>query len=209
MTDVWYLCIAHIRSLSPTDAKWAEWKCKQTNQPRLRAGWGLVPNLWAKFSRERSQRQQTPNNYPLAHTEAWNHANISSQEVELWVRLDDDCCHCGPMMVSLVMYLSTLFYHNDPRKYWEILLRMICTAVIALKCFVLCVCDQQLIYSTQDHIGWHSIRHYTHIWAVCINNTTGQSMKNLICIIYGIGKSGLKLLFPWSSSLRPTMHAAF
>lgn len=95
--------------------------------------------LWATFSRETSQTQQTPNNYPLEYTQAWNHTNSLSQEPELWVQFGDDCCHCGPMMVSLVMYLSVLFYHNERLKLEEIILRMICTAVIASSCFVLCV----------------------------------------------------------------------
>lgn len=80
MTDEWYLCIDHIRSLSTTDAKWAQSKCKQTKEPRLPASWGLVPSLWAKFSKETGQTQQTPNNYSLAYTEAWNHTNSLSKE---------------------------------------------------------------------------------------------------------------------------------
>lgn len=188
MTDVWYLCIDHIRSLSPTDKKWAESKCKQTKQPRLWADWGLVPSLWAKFSRENGQTQQTPNNYPLTYTEAWNHTNSLSQEPELWVQFDDDCCHCGPMMVSLVMYLSVLFYHNELLKYWAIILRMICTAVIALKCFVyVCLRSAVDLFNPRSHLIALDPR-LGVILAACINQTIGQGMKNLFCIIYGIGK---------------------
>lgn len=86
---------------------------------------------------------------------------------------------------------------------------MICTAVIASKCIVLCVF---VINSWFFDQGSHSIAFSLKlgvILAVWINKTTGQSMKNIFYIIYGIGIKDFKLHSPWSSYLRPTMHGAF
>lgn len=74
MTDVGYLCIDPGCSPSPTDAEGAlrerSQNANKQNSRGLRVGRAWVPSLWATFSKETGQTQQTPNNYPLAYTEA-------------------------------------------------------------------------------------------------------------------------------------------